>query len=104
LSYSEIVSRLAFQQEVIGAEPVATRGTNGSPNPSFRFYIHRRTFQTEQNNYIFKYKNRRGKSKTIVGEIPTIDFMLFLIFCPVKWAFEMRKGVKAFKGVKVNTS
>jgi hypothetical protein len=41
-----------------------------------------------------EYKNRRGKSKTIVGEIPTIDFMLFLIFCPVKWAFEMRKGVK----------
>jgi hypothetical protein len=45
--------------------------------------------------HLFKYKNRRGKSKTIVGEIPTIDFMLFLIFCPVKWAFEMRKGVKA---------
>jgi len=50
--------------------------------------------------HLFKYKNRRGKSKTIVGEIPTIDFMLFLIFCPVKWAFaegtneEMRKGVK----------
>ena len=30
--------------------------------------------------HLFKYKNRRGKSKTIVGEIPTIDFMLFLIF------------------------
>jgi hypothetical protein len=25
-------------------------------------------------------KNRRGKSKTIVGEIPTIDFTFFLIF------------------------
>jgi hypothetical protein len=26
-------------------------------------------------------KKRRGKSKTIVGEIPTIDFTLFIIFC-----------------------
>lgn len=43
--------------------------------------------------FLPKGKNRRGKSKTIVGEIPTIDFMLFLIFCPIKWAFEIRKCV-----------
>jgi hypothetical protein len=33
------------------------------------------------------YKNRRGKVKTIVGKIPTIDFTFFLIFCSLKWAF-----------------
>jgi hypothetical protein len=27
------------------------------------------------------------KSNTIVGEIPTIDFIFFLIFCLIKWAF-----------------
>jgi len=44
------------------------------------------------------YKNHLGftlrKSKTIVGEIPTIDFMLFLFF-PIKWAVEMRKSVES---------
>ena len=30
----------------------------------------------------FHYQRRTGKSKTIVGEIPTIDFMPFCIFLP----------------------
>jgi len=32
-------------------------------------------------------KKLKGKSKTIVGEIPTIDFASFLIFLLTKWAF-----------------
>ncbi len=39
--------------------------------------------------HFFEYKNRRGKSKTIVGETPTID----LYFYPIKWLFEIRKCV-----------
>ena len=34
--------------------------------------------------HLFNNKKRRGKSKTIVGEIPTIDFSFFLIFLPNK--------------------
>jgi hypothetical protein len=42
-------------------------------------------------NFVFHHfrKKGSGKSKTIVGEIPTIDFMLFYIFLPWKSAFEM---------------
>jgi len=43
---------------------------------------------------IVKYKNRRGKSKTIVGEIPTIDFMLFLIFLSCKMGVLNEKRCK----------
>jgi hypothetical protein len=31
-----------------------------------------------------EYKKRTGKSKTIVGEIPTIDFTFFIFFNVVK--------------------
>jgi hypothetical protein len=34
--------------------------------------------------HFFKNKNRRRKSKTIVGEIPTIDFTILIIFYAVK--------------------
>jgi len=30
--------------------------------------------------HLFNNQKRRGKSKTIVGEIPTIDFTFFIIF------------------------
>ena len=35
-------------------------------------------------------------NRSIVGVIPTIDFTNFLVLCSVKWAFQMRKGVKTF--------
>lgn len=37
------------------------------------------------------------KVRLSVGETPTIDFTFLLFFYPVKWAFEMIKGVKIYK-------
>ena len=56
------------------------------------------------NRTLFKYKNIRGKSKTIVGEIPTIDLCFFLFFCLVKWVFETDEDFNwDAKGVRLKT-
>ena len=61
-------------------------------------------FFTSYANFVFhffKNKTRRRKSKTIVGEIPTIDFTLFLIFFAFKMGVLNEKMCKIIDIIKI---
>jgi len=46
--------------------------------------------------HLFNNQKGRGKSKTIVGEIPTIDFTFFSYFLPYKMGVLNEKRCKIF--------
>ena len=42
----------------------------------------------------FKNKNRKRKSNTIVGEIPTIDFTIFYVLVPIMGVLNVQRCKK----------